>query len=197
MTLKLRRVSITHETYVISESDADASRILHSRYGRDVLAEVRDLGTVTASVATSVPDAFANLLPWCTHPDDPDDATCAEWARRTIDADVRETLGRSVENDMAAEHVATALRTWATMTPHVRVPPTVLSTDGSSPEQNLITFHWSSIKHSLRVAVIGDGQRSWTFRPLAGEREGTTIAPDEEFPPRFWECLALANGGRS
>ena len=87
--LKLFRVTIECDVWVIAKSAGDAEEILSASDGRDVLDDdVRHNATVIARVATG---AEYGALPWrADGAEDADDATVTEWARRTKEIVSRE-----------------------------------------------------------------------------------------------------------
>lgn len=87
--LKLFRVTIECDVWVIAKSTDDAEEILSASDGGDVLNDdVRHNATVIASVVTNAED---NSLPWRAEgAEDAEDAFVTEWARRTKEIVSRE-----------------------------------------------------------------------------------------------------------
>lgn len=77
--VKLYRVTIECDVWVIARSERDAEAIISTE--RDVLSEVRDNADVRAVVVT---EAQGDSLPWrADNTSDEDDMTVTEWARCT------------------------------------------------------------------------------------------------------------------
>lgn len=83
--LRLYRVTITCDVWVIAETRDDAEKILQSDDGRDVLSqEVRHGATAHAVQTTSVTGPAINDLPWrADSAIGAPDATLREWAYET------------------------------------------------------------------------------------------------------------------
>jgi len=103
--LKLFRVTIECDVWVIAPSQRAAETILDTREGRDILTDdVKHNASVTARVATQAEDA---ALPWrAKGAEDVDDATVTEWSRKTREIVEREKH----ESKMAAAQVALPIR---------------------------------------------------------------------------------------
>ena len=87
--VKLYRVTIECDVWVIAKSADDAEEILSAGDGLDVLNDdVRHNATVTSRVVTGAED---DALPWRAEgAEDAEDATVTEWARRTKEIVSRE-----------------------------------------------------------------------------------------------------------
>ena len=86
--VRLYRVTITVETYVLATSDEDAEEILSAEHGREIMDDAGRNATVIATPASDVPPSWRTCYPWhaphveCT---DLPDVYAEEWARHTAE----------------------------------------------------------------------------------------------------------------